>query len=291
MLDVFTTREIATGIYVIVFFLFVVLNNKFRASAFKIIKVKAIFERQLVISFIIILLYASIILFCMTRFVFWKWIYLKDILIWVLFVGVPVCFKATDRKIESDYFRNMIIKNIKLSVFLEFFLNTFTFSLIIELVLQAVLIFLTLLQVIAQTKERHRVKKKLDAILVLIAIILFYQTLQTTIAAYPKYDIEGYIINLLIPLVFSVIYVPVAYLMAVYSRYQLLFDRIRYNKNIIHYKMIVFFSCGLSIKNIVELEKIYIRYIDKNIDEKEFNSIIDKYRIENKTSNKKRYIH
>lgn len=282
MLDLFTTREIAATIYIIPFILIVVLNKKIRNSAYKVIKVAC--SHQLIIPFIILLLYATIIVFGMTHFSFWKWIYLKDTIIWVLFVGVPVCFNATNRRIENHYFRNMVISNLKFSVLVEFFLNTFTFSLVTELILQAILIFLTLLQAISETKDKyHDVKKMLDAVLAIVGIVLLFKTVQNAIESYQEYDVEGWIISLLIPLIFSVLYIPAAHLLAVYSRYRLLFIRMRFKEDenwkiIAKHRAITFCLCRLSIKNIEEFEEMCIRRMYKKMDKEEFNKLIYDYR-------------
>lgn len=227
----------------------------------------------------------------MTHFSFWKWIYLKDTIIWVLFVGVPVCFKATDRRIENHYFRNMVISNLKFSVLVEFFLNTFTFSLVTELILQAILIFLTLLQTVSETEDKYYdVKKFLDVVLAVIGIVLFYKTFQTALYFYPEYDVEEWVISLLIPLVFSLLYVPAAYLLAVYSRYQLLFIHMRFKEDenwkiIVRNRIITFYLCKLSIKNIAEFEKMCVKRMYKKMNKDEFNKLVYDYRNRKKVKN------
>lgn len=281
MFEIFTTREIVTGIYLLAFILGIAANKKVRKSAYKVVKVAC--SHQLVIPFVMLTIYAAIVVYGLTFFPFWQWIYLKDVVIWVLFVGVPICFNATDRRIEEHYFKNTVMKNFKFAVLVDFFINTFTFNFIVELLLQGLLIFLTLLQAVADTEEKYsNVKKMLDGLLAIIGIFLVYKTIKKAIEIYPLYDIEGWIISLMIPLLFSLLYVPAAHLMAVYSRYQLLFIRMSFkeaeNRKIkISHRFRTIFRCGLSIRNISLFEAICVRRMYRMMAEEEFDSLIEEY--------------
>lgn len=292
MFELFTTREIVTLIYIIFFFgvvTFLIATEKNIRNAFFDF-VKTACSPQILIFFILLVLYAFFIILVISHFPFWRWFYLKDIIIWGLFVGVPICFHSVSWNLEEHYFRKVVSNNLKLSVFIDFFLNTFTFGIIAEFVLQGIIIFLSLLQAISSTEEKYASAKKLfDALLAIIGFAVFFQTIRVAIYTYPNYDIEEWIITILIPLVLSILYIPMAYLMALYSRYQLLFLHLRFKDSSnkwaslqYKYKVKVIFMCGLSLYNIVLFRNCYTRHMLDPISEKEFDTIVNEFKASRK---------
>lgn len=292
MLELFTTREIVAMFYIIscfLVFIFLVTKKKdLRIAAFNVIKIAC--SSQISIFFILLLLYAILIIYGISHFSFWQWAYLKDIIIWVLFVGVPICFHSASKELEDHYFSKVVLNNLKLSVFIDFFLNTFTFGIITEFILQGILIFLSLLQAVSSTEEKYASAKKLfDALLVIISFAVFFQTIRVAIQTYSDYDIKEWIITLSIPLVFSILYIPIAFLMALYSRYQLLFLHLRFKDNNNQWvplrnkdKVRVFLLCGPFLNNIVLFRNCYTRQMVKSISENDFGKIVNDYKASKK---------
>lgn len=114
------------------------------------------------IPFLIMLLYAGLFVGILSLCSFWNWIYIKDIVIWVLFAGIPVCYGAANKTVNEEYFSSIVINNFKFAIIVEFIINTFTFSLITELLLQLSLFVLYALQVMAETKTEYKSTKKSD---------------------------------------------------------------------------------------------------------------------------------
>lgn len=104
MFEVFTTREISIGIYMVI--IAIIVCFKCRREVLNVLQY--LFNIQLVIPFMILLVYVSIIIYCSTRMFFWNWIYLKGILMWFIFVGVPFCFNAVHNVLPKDYFTSEI---------------------------------------------------------------------------------------------------------------------------------------------------------------------------------------
>ena len=265
MFYIFSTREIAIGTYLALIIFFIFFSKRTRSSAFNVIK--AACDKMLLIPFIGILLYGTIFVFVFSKLPFWEWKYIKDIIIWVIFAGVPVCFKATNRKNDEQYFRNIVIDNLKFTTLVEFFISSFTFSLIGEFILQPILTFLLMLQVYAGIKEEYkRVKILLDWGITVLSLFIYVITIKNAIDSYEQLGVIELIISFFIPIVFSIIYLPIAYLLALISSYQNIFSRIvirnRNNKKIIkRIKLKIFSACGLSFKKIKSFDSEYNKYI------------------------------
>ncbi len=148
MLKIFSTREIAISIYIVLFIVYAFSKSNIRKELKNVIK--CALTKKLVVPFIVLIIYAVIIVWILQLFSFWKWIYLKDVIIWVLFVGVPLCFNAVEHKIEKQYFSKAIVDNIKFTVLVEYIVSTFTFSLVGELILQPIIFILSMMSVLAE---------------------------------------------------------------------------------------------------------------------------------------------
>lgn len=229
--------------------------------------IEAVCVKALIIPFVCLLMYAGLIIVGMTYLPFWKWPYLKDIVMWVFFVGVPVCFKAAQRSIEDNFFRDMLIDNVKWTAVLEFLMGSFTFSLFGELALQFVLLFLLRVQSSCKQNEKAAsLKTAVDWIIAISGCVLIVLTVNVAVETYTDLGIMDYIVSFLIPLVLSILYLPVAYCMAVYSKYNTIYFQMeRRNKDDIKTlrskKRKIFFYCGLSRKKLIEFDKWYTAYI------------------------------
>lgn len=229
--------------------------------------IKAACTKVLVIPFICLLGYAALIIYVMTCSPSWKWLYLKDIIMWVLLVGVPVCYKAAEKKIEDNYFRNMLTDNIKWTAVLEFLMGSFTFSLIGELVLQLVMGFLLIIQSSCkQDKKAAQLKTVIDWIIAITGLVLIVLTVKLAIQTYTDLGVIDLIVSFSIPLVLSILYLPVAYCMAVFSKYNTIYVRMvcrnKDNTQILRRKKrMVLWCCGLSRKKLIAFDKWYTEYI------------------------------
>lgn len=281
-MGIFSTREIAIIIWAIILLLYVSLRKKGRAAILPVIK--AACQMKLIIPFIFVLLYAAAFVWLCTYLPLWDWLYLKDIIFWTLFVGVPVCFNATSRELEEHYFRDIVIDNLKFTALAEFFTGTFTFNIVVELILQPTLVFLVALQAVAKNKA-EKVVKLIDGIMGITGLIIILFTIKNAYAAIGHIVFIDIIVSFIVPILLSILYLPVAYCFAVYSKYELLFLRMRSKepkdkKTRIVHRIKVLQLCKLSYKKVCKflygnqyLGRMYI-----NMSNDEFNSLIDTFR-------------
>ena len=253
MFEVFTTREVSIGIYMVI--IAIIVWFKCRREVLNVLQ--CLFNIQLVIPFMILLVYVSIIIYCSTRMFFWNWIYLKGILMWFIFAGVPFCFNAVHNVLPKDYFTSEITKNFKFVVLLEYITGTYTFSFAIEMVLQPFLAFLVIIGTFVDCDsnkniENYKViKKTCDFLLCLAGVVIFCFSIKELISSINTIVYQDVAFDLVSPIVLSVLFLPVAYLLAVFSKYQLIFVRMKcISITGFGRKMMIIRSCGISLKKL-----------------------------------------
>lgn len=289
MFEIFTTREVSIGIYMVI--IAIIVWFKCRREVLKVLQ--CLFNIQLVIPFMILLVYVSIIIYCSTRMFFWNWIYLKGILMWFIFVGVPFCFNAVHNVLPKDYFTSEITKNFKFVVLLEYITGTYTFSFAIEMVLQPFLAFLVIIGTFVDCDsnkniENYKViKKTCDFLLCLAGVVIFCFSIKELISSISTIVYKDVIFDLASPIVLSILFLPAAYFMAVISKYQLIFIRMKfYNIASFKRKMMIIISCGISYRKLRYFLSGNSLGFYKGIGDEEYKSIVERINREYKEHKK-----
>ena len=101
MFELLSTREIASGVYLLLLLLWLISKKDGVQAVVALIK--TVFKAIIIIPVICLLGYTALLVYGLQFLPFWEWILLKDVIIWVLFVATPICFKAGTRK-NKDYF-------------------------------------------------------------------------------------------------------------------------------------------------------------------------------------------
>lgn len=279
MFELFSTREIATAFYLLIIFAGMLNKQKMRKSFKKLIQVAC--TKKLVIPFLLFIAYAIGITFSLSKLPLWKNIYIKDIIIWTLFSGIPVCYKAISKGEEEYYFRDIFLDNIKGTALIEFFIGTFTFNIVIELIMQPVMFFWCMMQVVAGLKEEMKAVKKLaDVIMCIIGILVIFFTLKAAMGSYKDINATDTMVSFCIPIVFSILYIPCAYIFALIAKYEVLFMRMSFkepqDKKIrFKHRWLVFKVCGFSLEKVCYFQKECVKHMYILMKQEEFEQTIN----------------
>lgn len=277
MIYLFSSREIAVAIYVTIIVTYILVKTKSRKALVNVLK--AACNRELAIPLFFLLFYAFGLVWKLSHYSFWKWKYIKDIAIWILFAGIPLCFNAINHK-DKNYFRNSITSNLKLTALVEFFSGTFTFSFLAELFIQPFIAILITVQEISKSDKKYsNVTTIVNVILSCSGVGIFYATVQKAIEEYTQLNAVDLVVRFCIPIVFSILYLPVAYLLAVYAKYEIIFKRMDFltedNKQTCKkYKKKVIQTCGFSYNKVYLFERDFFRCMYRTMPENDFNDLI-----------------
>ena len=293
MFNIFSTREVASAIYLILFLAFVLIRAKDITLLTNLIK--ASLKKIFIIPILCLLVYAGLIVYGLQFIPLWNWILVKDVIIWVLFVATPVCFKAAVNRKKNQYpFKRMVIDNFVWSALLEFFIGAFTFTFVAEMFVVPTFSLIVLLQNHDRENEKYRGAHKLiDGISVITGFLLLVFTIDKAINVIAQDGIVDVLISFCIPIIFSVAFLPVVYFLALKGLYHDLFVLIRI-RNKENEKMLslkkkkVFGACGLSYRKVQDFRKAYTtKYIGKvcfGNDDNTFLSFVENFRKEMKDS-------
>src|SRR5690625_3304004 len=133
-------------------------NLKIREAIYQLFKTA--FNKYLIMFVFITFAYVALSIIILSNLSIWNWIYLKDVILWFLFIGIPFCFNAIverDKQYSSDLVRN----NFKIAVFIEFLVGTFTFSIYTDLLLVPISTIIFLLYSVSKLDESYKPAPKL----------------------------------------------------------------------------------------------------------------------------------
>lgn len=277
MFEIFSTREIASAIWILVIIIFLGLKKDIRKAFGKV--VKAALNKYIVIPFILLLLYTVIISIIFNNLGIEVIKFIKDIILWFLFAGVPFAYSSINNKnISLQYFKKYIVDNIKIITILQFFVSTFTFSIWAELIIVPAMTFILLLESVASSDEKFKqVQKFLSILISFMGFIILFSALEKAFLTYKEIGTINLLITFFIPFVLSIFYVPFVYIFIMYSKYQILFGRIEFainDENKRKYKYRLLKNFGLSYKKITYYLKNCVYKLYKNISDEDFNRLI-----------------
>ena len=276
MLELFSTRELAMGICIAALWVYTLCNVKTRKAWIPIIK--AALKRKLLIPAVALFTVGIAAATCAAQLSIWDNAYYKDVVMWLLFAGWPLYFGAISSK-EDNYFRNAVIDNVRVTVIFECVFSTFTFPLLVEIVIILVTTFLVCLETVAKREEKSKaVAKFINGLLTACGLIILFFTVKTAISEFNVDMTRGMLASLIIPLVLSTLYVPFAYFLALYAAYELSFLRMKFcepDKWTIRFwhRIKAVIICNFSLAKARALQKS-ARYMYKTMTEKQFNTYL-----------------
>lgn len=180
-----TNRELATVVlFAVVFGVFSLVPNLRRQVGASFIDVlRSFFAWKIQVPLLIYFAYAAGLVYLAWRLNFWESGQLKDTLIVVFFVGLPLLFGASSVNEGKKLVGNVVRDAVGVSALIVFYVGFGSLSLWGELILQPIVVLLSLLAVVAQNNPEHRpVGKLMNGLLGLIGLWLFVYTTKTIIS-------------------------------------------------------------------------------------------------------------
>jgi len=250
--DIFNNREIATAIWICIISILFSFKSEIRKSLLNFLKIFFNWKIQLFMFSLII--YSSIIIALLYLIKFWTFDLLKDSIMWLCFTGIVLGFDTATKSKDKDVFKKIIFDNIKVLIILEFIINSYTFSLIGEIIFLPTITFIAMIGVVSKFNKKYSPIKKLTSyIQISIGIVILTSSIIKVFSDFKNFGNLNTLRSFLLPPFLSVSILPFLYLMFIISNYEQLFLRLNFyktkNKKLINYaKKKIFCNCLLSLK-------------------------------------------
>lgn len=151
---------------------------------------------------------------------------LKDTVLWFVLTGVPLAVKYVTER-EGSIFRDIVCDNVRAVVLVEFFVSTYTFSLVWELLFVPFVTVIAIMDVVANKDNKYASIAKLTSSLQGVTgftIVTF--AVYRAVADYVQLLSFDTLKSVLLAPLLSVLYSPFVYVLALYAEYELLFMRL-----------------------------------------------------------------
>lgn len=224
--NVFNNREIALGVWVIIAIvigLFAKAGRSFLKSVIPII-----FSRKFVVFYVVFLSFFSLTVLYLYYSSFWNFSLLKNTIFWVIFVYIPIFSKTIENAKDGRFFVKLIKDNLAIIVIVEFILNFWTFSLVVELVIIPIGLFLGGAYAVASKEEKSVIVKKfIDRLLVVFGFLVIMFTVYNLMQRPGEIFNKDTLKEFLLPILLLFMNLPVVYGLALYNTYEQVFIRVR----------------------------------------------------------------
>lgn len=191
-----------------------------------------LFRRKFVVFYIVFLFHLCLVIYFLYAIGFWSIALLKDTIFWVLFIELPLFVKTIEKAKDNHFFTKLIKDNLAIAAIIEFVINFWTFSLITEIIIVPVTVFVGLLYVVAVRKPQClKVKRLLDWIYGIFGFVIIINSCKHLY----EYPIDFFNLStlqaFLFPVLLLLLNLPVVYGLALYNIYEQVFLRVKGDKN------------------------------------------------------------
>ena len=226
--------------------------------------VRAFCDLKVLAAVCLMLLYVAVIVASFAAIGIWKVDLLKDTIVW-FFVGamaMMVRFNTADNK--DNVFRKILTDSIKIIIFLEFLVNTYTFPLIVELIIVPLLTSIAMIDAVATRNEEHALVAKLaKRVQTVIGFVIIGIAIYRAVTDFQNLKSVDTFRSIVLAPLLSVLMFPFIYIMLVFSQYELVFLRLDFGaektRQLKRYaRRHIMIYAGLSLKRLRYLLKNYL---------------------------------
>ncbi len=261
-MDILSSREWAIVTWTIIYLCL------FKVNLLDVLK--SLFNKKLNILWITILLYNIFITIILSYSRYWKNIYIKDIVFWIVFSCVVSTINIFDSKKEKFSFKKIILANITVSALLEFIISELTLSYCLELFLIGIYVVIYFLYLFSQTSLEYKTAE--NVLKKILSLLNFIFSVYILVELYKSFNLlltQETWFKFLIPFIYSILCCPLYYIFIVLNYYEKICYKIQdyfvwENENDKKYinklkRRELLMSCGLKEKKYIYFDSEFSR--------------------------------
>ena len=223
-------RELAALIWIGAAVLWAFSKPSVRESLVGVIR--ALLKPKILISIAAMLAWIGLELSIGVRLGLWNFALAKGTILWTLGSAGVLLFNCTQIDPGGDdphFFRRTILATVGVAAFVEFFVNLYVMSLLVELVFQMVIIALTLMVAVAAQKPEHKsVKILCERMLALTGLALLVLTARQLYLHWQQLNVSDVLLDFALPVWLTIGLVPFLFLFSIYVAYDAAIRRINW---------------------------------------------------------------
>lgn len=171
--------------------------------------------------------YISIVVLILFKVHFWNVELLKDTLIWTATAAFVVFININKVNNDENYIKEIVLENFKLTIIVEFISNIYVFSLLTEIILFPIVLFLIILLAVSKLEDKNQVVTKLiNLILTLAGLILIAYVINKICFNFQDFPLIENLKEFILPVILTLCYIPFVYFLALFVIYQTFFIQI-----------------------------------------------------------------
>lgn len=216
-------REIAIVVWFGVLAVFVLSTRAFRSSVGKF---RTVLYPKVLVLLALITIYLGGWTYVAARAGLWNTTFTKTTTIW--YVGSALSFIADAHNIHrGGRLRKRLVEIVGVTVFVEYVIMSYAFSLWLELILQPVIFVLALLVGFVPVEPRLRGAARLSQwLLSCVAMVLAVHSVREFVVNWSQLDKRNAFLEFLLPIWLTLVLVPAVLLLSVWSNYEGAYGRI-----------------------------------------------------------------
>lgn len=223
-MDIFSSREIATAVWLFLFFAFAARS----AGVSRLGGVlRSFVNRHILGGLSAMLVYTTGVVYGLRVLGFWNVGLLKDTIVWFCFTAFALTVTAVLDQHES-IFRRALRETIKWMLVFEFLINEYTFALPVELVLVPLMAVVVTLDVVARGNTQYLpVAKLTGGVQAFAGLFLVINAVNRAVEGFDKLTSLDAAREFLLAPTLTLSFLPFLFLAILYSSYEQLFVRLK----------------------------------------------------------------
>lgn len=257
--DIFNNREMAIILWLLIFLIWVLTFKDIRSSIHSF--GGTLFQKLFIIAFLAMSIYVGLILLLYFYLHLWDLTMVKETIYWFFGTALVLSFNVNNANDDEDYYKKILLNNVKFILILEFIINLYVFSFWFEMILIPSIIIFATMSAVAETQKKFvLVKKVLDFILAVYGIGLVVFAIIHITSDYSYLFTSINFVNFLLPPLLTIAFLPFIYFFALYISYESLFVRldifIKEDKLLARFaKLKLFQLCFFRLKKLQKIKK------------------------------------
>jgi len=284
---IFNNRELAIGLWIIIFIIFALTIKGVREQLPNL--TRSLFCKQFILWYLSMTAYFLFIIYLLIKIGFWDISLLKETILWFFVVGIVSSGRAIGKAKDLRYFIDFVRDNVKALIIVEFIVNLYCYSFLWEVIQVFILVFLSILLAVIEVRPEFQnqasqlLKKIINAIIAIIGFSSLIHSIRLFYINFESIALSQVVKDFLLPSLLSIMFVLYIYLLVVFTAYEQLFLRLSFRKTIDdsyrnYLKIRILMFCNININrisNFISRSNIMCCYIRNKNDVKK---IFDNYK-------------